>query len=209
MAAALAWFLISVYGCKTQPKPGVQDAPHNVVREPHRQEEVLAPVIFDMVPVATSQSSSGWHSYDCVYKAGGKTAEFRLEWKQKGAMTADDAFPVASAEGRFVAVAGSDNEVLLTDLKKALDAKTIPVSQVKVAEVPSAVLMGQHQSRSSSDEFFTNPPGDWILLKLFLPKDGDDGEVFLNLNPVLGKAEFSIKDSDYGDYLLKELAQVL
>jgi hypothetical protein len=48
-----------------------------------------------------------------------------------------------------------------------------------------------------------------LLVKIFLPKGGDDGEVFLNFNAVLGKGEFSIKDSDYGDYLLRELAKVL
>jgi hypothetical protein len=34
-------------------------------------------------------------------------------------------------------------------------------------------------------------------------------EVYLNLNPVLGKGEFSIKDPDYGDGVLLELAKVL
>ena len=37
----------------------------------------------------------------------------------------------------------------------------------------------------------------------------DEAVVFLNLNPVLGKGKFSIKDSEYGDYLLRELAKVL
>ena len=49
---------------------------------------------------------------------------------------------------------------------------------------------------------------EWIVLKLFLPKGGDKGEVFLNLNPVLGRGEFSIKDEDYGDYLLRQFAKV-
>ena len=54
-----------------------------------------------------------------------------------------------------------------------------------------------------------NPRGDWVLIRLFLPKGGDDGEVFLNLNPVLGKAGFSIKGSDYGNFLMEQLAKVL
>ena len=55
-----------------------------------------------------------------------------------------------------------------------------------------------------------NPPGDWMMVKIFLPKGSDDeGELFLNLNPLLSKGEFSIKDSDYGDYLLKQFAKVL
>lgn len=206
----LAWVLLGVIGCKPHPKQGAQHAPNDVVREPHVREDMLAPVVFDITPITTFRSSEGWHSYECVYRAGGKAAKFRLEWKQKGAMTTDDAFPVAAAEGRFVAVTSSDNTVLLGDLKKALDAKSTFVPQVRIAELEfDAVLMGQHQSRNSSDEFFEHPSGNWMLLKLFLPKGGDDGEVFLNLDPASGKGEFSIKDSDYGDYLLKELAQVL
>ena len=38
---------------------------------------------------------------------------------------------------------------------------------------------------------------------------GDEGEVFLNLAPALGKAEFSIKDSDYGNFVVGQLAKVL
>jgi len=48
-----------------------------------------------------------------------------------------------------------------------------------------------------------------VIVKLFLPKGGDDGEVFLNINPLLGKGEFSIKDADYGDFVVQELARVL
>jgi hypothetical protein len=33
--------------------------------------------------------------------------------------------------------------------------------------------------------------------------------VFLNLNPVSGEAEFSMKDPYYGDYVLEQLAKVL
>jgi len=46
-------------------------------------------------------------------------------------------------------------------------------------------------------------------MKIFLPKGSDDGEVFLNINRIDGKGEFSIKDSDYGDYVLNALAKVL
>ena len=38
---------------------------------------------------------------------------------------------------------------------------------------------------------------------------GGEGEVFLNLNPATNNAEFSIKDADYGDIVLAELAKVL
>ena len=38
-----------------------------------------------------------------------------------------------------------------------------------------------------------------MIVKLFLLKGGDDGEVFLNTNPLLGKGEFSIKDGHYSE----------
>ena len=38
---------------------------------------------------------------------------------------------------------------------------------------------------------------------------GDVGEVFVNINPVMRKGQFSIKDPDYGDIVLGYLASVL
>ena len=77
-------------------------------------------------------------------------------------------------------------------------------------ELPfDAVVLGEKQSRSTSGGFASNPPGDWTAVKIFLPKGGDEGELFLNLNLVLGKGEFSPKDSDYAVYVLGELAKVL
>jgi hypothetical protein len=53
------------------------------------------------------------------------------------------------------------------------------------------------------------PSGRWSSLKLFFGEGEQECEVFLNLNPAIGKAEFSIKDSDYGDLLLAQFAKVL
>jgi hypothetical protein len=69
------------------------------------------------------------------------------------------------------------------------------------------VILARNQTRSSDGGFSARPDGDWIAMKIFL--SGDQGEVFFNLNPVLGKAEFSIKDPDYGDFVIGELAKVL
>jgi hypothetical protein len=46
-------------------------------------------------------------------------------------------------------------------------------------------------------------------MKIFLGKSDGPAEVFLNFNDVLHKGEFSIKDADYGDDVLGELAKVL
>jgi hypothetical protein len=69
--------------------------------------------------------------------------------------------------------------------------------------------LGEKLSREKDGSQSPDPPGDWTSMKIFLPKGGDDGEFFLDVNPVLGKAEFSVKDSDYADYVLRELAKVL
>ena len=107
-------------------------------------------------------------------------------------------------------MSGSENSVLLEDLKKALDAKEFPQKVSRIKELPfNAAIIGEQQSRDAAGGYSNRPKGDWTLLKLFLPKGGDDGEVFLNINPVMGKAEFSIKDSDYGNYVLEQLAKVL
>jgi hypothetical protein len=44
-------------------------------------------------------------------------------------------------------------------------------------------------------------------MKIFVARGDREGQVFLNLNPVLKKGQFSIKDADYGDMVLAQLAQ--
>jgi hypothetical protein len=197
-----------VDGCKNSPASQGKDKPSSVQFEPHLQEGLPPTVLFDLKMVAGVNGSVDSQLYDCSYTGGGKTARFRLQFRQKGPMSGE--IPMASAEGKFLAVANSDNSVLLQDLKKALEAKETPKKYSRIVELSfDAVILAQRQSRDSSGGYSDKPPGDWMMVKVFLPKGGDDGEIFLNLNPVLGKAEFSIKDSDYGDYLLAQFAKVL
>lgn len=46
-------------------------------------------------------------------------------------------------------------------------------------------------------------------MKIFIGEGEQEGDVFLNLNPVIKKGQFSIKDSDYGDAVLAHLARML
>jgi len=46
-------------------------------------------------------------------------------------------------------------------------------------------------------------------MKIFIGEGEQEGDVFLNLNPVIKKGQFSIKDADYGDTVLAQLARVL
>ena len=72
--------------------------------------------------------------FDCEYHSGGKTARFRLEFKQNGQLHGQ--IPMAAAKGRFIAVPGSDNSLLLEELRKALEATVLPSQSVRVAELP-------------------------------------------------------------------------
>jgi hypothetical protein len=171
------------------------------------QNGEAASVLFGLKKSGPVSGSNHSQDYDCTYQARGKVAKFRLELSY-GPMSGT--LPIARGEGKFLAVQGSEGSALLEDLLKTLDAKHYPIHSRRVAELAfDAVVLGEHQDRSSSGGFADGQAGDWIVIKLFLPKGGDDGEVFLNLNPTLGKGEFSIKDSDYGDFLLEQLAKVL
>ncbi|HWY20777.1 MAG TPA: hypothetical protein VNX26_06115 [Candidatus Acidoferrum sp.] len=120
-------------------------------------------------------------------------------------------FPMKSGKGRFVAEPGSDASVLLSDLKKALEAKAIPVKVHRTRTLPfTFVNLGDDLSQAPSGGGFNqNPPGDWTAIKIFIGEGDQEGQVFLNFNRTMRKGQFSIKDSDYGDLVLKQLATVL
>lgn len=150
-------------------------------------------------------SSDNTQRYQAAYVAEGKTARFEIELTMA---RPSGQIPVAFTKGKFISVADSDASGLLMALQKTLGAKTVPSNPQRVAELPfRAVILGQHVSHSPNGGFAVQPPGNWTTVKLFL--GNDDAEVFLNLNPVLGKGEFSIKDPEYGDKVLEELARVL
>jgi hypothetical protein len=111
-------------------------------------------------------------------------------------------------KGKFMSENGSDASVFLVELKKALEAKTLPAKGKRVPSVDfDYVILGEDLSRDNNGGLSGDRRGNWMAAKVFLA--GGEGEVFMNLNPALGKGEFSIKDSDYGDIVLAELAKVL
>jgi len=142
-----------------------------------------------------------------TYKSNGHVATFRLELNEAKKLTSGPV-SIGFGKGRFLAEPGSDSTALIQALKKALQAKTLPAKPKKITQLPiEFAVLGQGTYRQRDLSFDSSKKGDWIALKLFF---GDDkGEVFLNLNPVSGQGEFSIKDPDYGDYVVSRLAQVL
>ena len=141
-----------------------------------------------------------------THKSRGHLAVFRVELNRT-TKSSGGPIPMRFGKGRFLAEPGSDPTALIQALKKALQAKAPPAKPRRVAELPfEFAVLGRGDHREPDGSFDSNKKGTWITLKLFF---GDEGEVFLNLNPVSGKGEFSIKDSDYGDYVVSRLAQVL
>jgi len=170
--------------------------------EPHsgNQESVG----FDIAP--REHSPNEWLG---TYTSGGKTAKFIIQLGPAKAINEKD-FRMSSGAGRLLSQSGSEATVLIADLAKALQAKQVPINVPRATTVPfEYVILGEHQSRSGDGGFGDSPPGNWTAMKIFLGKGDSEGEVFLNFNSALGKGEFSIKDSDYGDFVIAELAKVL
>lgn len=176
----------------------------------HSDSEPIVPeagdgyLMFDLQPLEITASRQ---KFGCAFHAEGKTARFQFELIPRGASEDPS---VAIASGRILAVPGSDASVFLRKLQVALEAKTFPTQVKRVSELPfTAAILGTHQSHAANGGFFVKPPGNWTAMKIFIGNEDSSSEVFLNFNPVLGKGEFSMKDPDYGDELLRELAGVL
>ncbi len=163
---------------------------------------------FDISPAPKSDGSA-WIG---TYKSQGKTALFRFEFEAP--QNADHPIPnmsITMGKGRFVALEGSDSSSLLIELKKALEAKQLPTKVARVKELPfSYASFGDHQSQArEGGGFGPIPPGNWNPRKIFIGEDKGECEFFLNINPAIRKGQFSIKDPDYGDQVLAQLAKVL
>jgi len=159
-------------------------------------------IAFDIASASGSQNVHGWSA---KYDDGGKVARFNIELERE---RKSKDYGMTFGKGRFVSQRDSDASIFLAKLKIALDAKTLPKKVTRVDSLPfEFVTLGENMSRSQDGGFSQRPRGDWMAFKIFLR--GGEAEVYMNLNPVNGKAEFSIKDSDYGDDVLAELAKVL
>jgi hypothetical protein len=166
-----------------------------------------ASVGFDIEPIRGE--SKRWIA---TYKSQGKIAKFRIELGAATVSSAKEAkdFDLKFGEGMFVAEEGSDASVFLKDLQKAIEAKTLPTATARSPSVRfTFASLGENLSQISGGGFHTKPPGGWICMKIFLGEGDQEGEVFLNLNSAIRKGQFSMKDSNYGDLVLGELAKVL
>lgn len=164
-------------------------------------------VLFRLDPAPDAKGSLYWIA---TYTAEGKTARFRIELESERRPSAHEFPVVSSGVGRFVAQDGSDASALLKALRIALEAKTSPTKTVRATELKFEYAnIGEHLSQAEGGGFNSDPPGSWMALKIFFSKDEDESEMFLNIDADGRRAEFSMKDPDYGDMVLAKLAKVL
>ena len=161
-------------------------------------------VEFDILPLQTDEDLVSWMA---SYTDGGRTTRFRIEFGSRTS-SEEKGVQLSGGQGKFLAEKDSDPLPLLEGLQKALQAKRLPANAKKVDELPfEYVVLGENQARSAEGSFSGKPAGNWTAMKIFLAKG--KGEVFLNINPAIHKAEFSIKDAGYGDIVVAEMAKVL
>ena len=149
---------------------------------------------------------------ETTYESLGKLAKFSIEFGPAHNIESKDAkdFPMGTGQGRFLAEPGSDAVALLADLKKVLEAKAVPANIRRVKELPfTYVNLGDNLSQAPGGGFNVSPSGDCTAIKVFIGEGEQEGEVFVNFNTTIGKGQFSIKDPDYGDLVVKQLATVL
>jgi hypothetical protein len=167
---------------------------------------VESAVTFDIAPAPSNGGKTEWMA---TYVSQGKTARFGIELGQ-GREVGVAGINIQTSEGRLIAQAGSDASVLLIDLKKELQAKKFPAKVKRASSLSfNFAMLGEDQSRSPTGGFTSKPPGDWIAYKLTFEEGDEEGEVYLNLDPAAKKGEFSIKDADFGDFVLAKLATLL
>lgn len=162
---------------------------------------------FDIASVPRN-SGAAWAA---TYTSGGKVARFQIELGPSRPFDQEAGIEMRSGAGRFIADPRSEGNVLLADLAKALEAKTVPKHVRRVDAVSfDYVTLGERQSQAQDGRggFSDKPPGNWTPMKVFVGKQGDCS-FFLNLNPVIKKGQISIKDEDYGNCAIAQLAKVL
>lgn len=199
----LATLVLTISGC-TRP---AADTPSGGTAEVY----LSAPgsVGFD---ITSLKDQNGTLRLQAKYAARGRLAKFIIEFGRATKVDGSDSenFPVESGKGRFLADPESDASALLSDLQKALEAKAVPAKIRRAKSLPfTFVNIGDNLSQAPGGGFNANPSGEWTAIKIFIGEGQQESEVFVNLNREIAKGQFSIKDPEYGDRVLKQLATVL
>jgi len=141
----------------------------------------------------------------CTYSQGKKSEEFELSLNQseKPGQLLD------SSAGEIRPHGSSKCRLMLKALASVLEADHKLWKPKHEASLKFATSsLGDNQSRSADDSFQESPAGDWTIFKCFVG-DNDEGEFFLNLDLKSGRAEISLKDPDFANYLMNKFWAVL
>jgi hypothetical protein len=191
-------FLALMLGCKGSQTQTMRTQASNDPDDP--------PSVVVSIEPDGPQTPDHW-KYRAKYVKGGKTARFGVEFfLSKSAAGANN---IHQGSGSFIAEPGSDNSDLLADLKKSLQATRMPGRDLRVPQLPfEFVILGEDLDRGRDGGLIDAATGKWVGAKLFLATD-DESEFYFNFEKQGGKAEFTLKDPDYGNTVLRELAKVL
>jgi hypothetical protein len=169
------------------------------------------PGSFALSEVESKETPEGiLKTWRATSRGGGEPFAFGLEILLKAPK---DKGQFAFSKGALIREHGADGKRFLEEVGRAIEAgEVIPTKEEQVDRLEFATaILGTSLSWKTGDSviagsFTSSKPGDWIALKLFLA-DGE-GEVYLNINPVIGQGEFATKDPEYGEVVLRELAKV-
>jgi hypothetical protein len=167
-------------------------------------------VKFDISPLPGNGGSRRWLA---TYSNQRKTAKFTIEIGSETPMGPEDGetLGMLSCKGAILSMPGSDASDMLVALGKALKAKHQPPNIRRTSRLPfDCVILGDHlsQSQDSHGGFTSEPGGNWTATKITIDNKDAEYEVYLDLNPVSRKAQFSGEGNDGGAVVAK-LATVL
>ena len=162
----------------------------------------------------TSPAGATERTFEAEFRGNGDLARFGFAFVPK---PIPESGPAAFTTGTLSSRAGSQTSALIFALARAHEASSGTITLVRQATVPldvayfgDSLQMGPGGGTVIAGAFTTMPPGPWIVLKLFVPNDGEEpGELFLALNPEHGEGLFLVKDPEYWPLLELTLASVL
>jgi hypothetical protein len=196
-----------------------------VIRVRRHRRERDASIVTTSVPdavrlrlVEAVSGDSEKRLFELAYTDGDGTTRFGFALcGSPSAPDAESGFAIDSA--LFLSREGSRPEPLLRALARIHGSDVVPAPASRSLEslAVDVALLGNRMNRgpdgwdgTAASSAMKN--GQWLNLKLFFPANSSDeddcGEIYFNLNPTAGTAEFELKDPEYWEVLGPMLAQV-
>lgn len=203
--AFLAILALVAIGCKSShPPSSKEDKMYDIQVPVGGSNPGPSPLPFQISDGPSEWDPSKPADWLCSVTTGKQGAKFRVHIDALRPMERE----MFSGKGRFIAEPGSEASEYLQHLKSALSAKQFPTNAKRVESLPfEIVVLGRNRAHKTPIGF--SGPGSWTAAKLFLGQGDTESQVFFNLDPAHREGEFSMKDEEYGDAVLAELAKVL